>query len=70
MILGKELEFPKGTDPFDVAALLKDYLRDLPEPVTTFLLYPEFLVAFAHAENKILSLKQVLNQLQIENRYN
>lgn len=35
--------FSSDTSPHDVASLLKEYLRDLPEPLLCRSLYPAFL---------------------------
>jgi hypothetical protein len=40
---GKEIAFGEEHSPHDVAALLKEFLRDLPEPLLSKELYQAFL---------------------------
>lgn len=40
---GSLISFDSETSPHDVASLLKEYLRDLPEPLLCRSLYPAFL---------------------------
>lgn len=40
---GKEIQFGEEHSPHDVAALLKEFLRDLPEPLLCRDLYQAFL---------------------------
>lgn len=42
---GHRIEFSDLTDPHIGPALFKQFLRELPEPLLTFELYPEFIKA-------------------------
>eukprot|EP01087_Luapelamoeba_hula_P013818 TRINITY_DN3983_c1_g1_i2.p1 TRINITY_DN3983_c1_g1~~TRINITY_DN3983_c1_g1_i2.p1 ORF type:complete len:370 (+),score=79.62 TRINITY_DN3983_c1_g1_i2:116-1225(+) len=42
---GEDWGFDRETDPHMLSALLKLYLRELPEPILTFDLYPSFITA-------------------------
>ncbi|XP_077984632.1 uncharacterized protein LOC144439232 [Glandiceps talaboti] len=47
---GSDVRFHEGYNPHDVAALLKEYFRDLPEPLLSRELYPAF-IATSNIEN-------------------
>ena len=42
---GEEVDLFKVRDPHNVSGLLKKYIRELPDPIGTFALYPEWLAA-------------------------
>ncbi|KAE9617293.1 putative Rho GTPase activation protein [Lupinus albus] len=50
---------PEGTNPIDIAALVKCYLACLPEPLTTFDLYNEI----KGARSSIYSMRNILKRL-------
>ncbi|XP_076459624.1 rho GTPase-activating protein 44-like isoform X5 [Babylonia areolata] len=53
-----------ATDPHSVAGALKQYLRELPEPMLTFDLYPEFMHAMQLAhDQKFQALYTAINNL-------
>ena len=55
---GEKTKFTSEDNPHDVAALFKEYFRDLPEPLLTRELYSAFL----ESQSKY-------NQGQLQNRY-
>ncbi|XP_066601578.1 rho GTPase-activating protein 44-like isoform X2 [Prorops nasuta] len=56
-------------DPHVVAGALKSYLRELPEPLLTYKLYPDWMSAakVANNENRIRALRDVLRKLPVAN---
>lgn len=46
---GREVQLTEEHNPHDVGALLKEYFRDMPDPLLTRELYLPFL----HAESKL-----------------
>ncbi|KAK2379430.1 small G protein family protein / RhoGAP family protein [Trifolium repens] len=54
---------PEGSNPIDVAALVKYYLASLPEPLTTFELYNEI----RGARSNIYSMRNILKRLSSVN---
>lgn len=52
---GSLKSFDADTSPHDVASLLKEYLRDLPEPLLCRSLYPAFLSTQSMFRTKIKS---------------
>ncbi|CAI8600619.1 unnamed protein product [Vicia faba] len=54
---------PEGSNPVDVAALVKYYLASLPEPLTTFELYNEI----KGARSNIYSMRNILKRLSSVN---
>lgn len=54
---------PEGTNPVDVAALVKYYLASLPEPLTTLELYDEI----KGARSSIYSMRNILKRLSSVN---
>jgi len=61
---GKKVFFSPGMDVNSVANLLKQWLREMPEPILTWKLYDEFLAAH-HIENpdtKMKTVNTLLNQ--------
>jgi len=42
---GEDTSIPRDTDPHAVASLVKQFLRDLSEPLITDVLYPSFIAA-------------------------
>lgn len=54
---------PEGTNPVDVAALVKYYLASLPEPLTTLELYNEI----KGARSSIYSMRNILKRLSSVN---
>ncbi|XP_061367411.1 uncharacterized Rho GTPase-activating protein At5g61530 [Gastrolobium bilobum] len=54
---------PEGTNPIDVAALVKYYLASLPEPLTTLELYNDI----KGARSSIYSMKNILKRLSSVN---
>ncbi|KAG4990087.1 hypothetical protein AAZX31_09G001400 [Glycine max] len=54
---------PEGTNPVDVAALVKYYLASLPEPLTTLELYNEI----RSARSSIYSMRNILKRLSSVN---
>ncbi|KAL5723927.1 hypothetical protein ACHQM5_007260 [Ranunculus cassubicifolius] len=59
---------PDGVTPLDVATLFKCYLASLPEPLTTFVLYPEIRNARSsiHAMRNILKKLPTVNYMTLE----
>ena len=45
LLAGEEVDYVEYKDPHLVANLLKVYLRELPDPLLTFSLYPRFVEA-------------------------
>lgn len=45
LYLGDDVNYAECQDPHLVATLLKTYLRELPDPLMTFALYPRFVEA-------------------------
>lgn len=56
VLTGKDVEFPPDTDPAVVAALVKMWFRELPEPIFTFALYDEFVAIAGLSLSLSLSL--------------
>jgi hypothetical protein len=54
---------PEGSNPIDVAALVKYYLASIPEPLTTFELYNEI----RGARSNIYSMRNILKRLSSVN---
>ena len=54
---------PEGSNPVDVAALVKYYLASLPEPLTTLELYDEI----KGARTNIYSMRNILKRLSSVN---
>jgi Ni,Fe-hydrogenase I cytochrome b subunit len=54
---------PEGSNPVDVAALVKYYLASLPEPLTTLELYNEI----KGARTNIYSMRNILKRLSSVN---
>lgn len=54
---------PEGSNPVDVAALVKYYLASLPEPLTTLELYNEI----KDARSNIYSMRNILKKLSSVN---
>ncbi len=54
---GQELRFDAKTSAHDVAQLLKQFLKALPEPIVTFALYEQVLEARAGTSSLVISLK-------------
>lgn len=50
---------PDGTNPIDVASLIKCYLASLPEPLITFVLFNEI----REARSRIRELRNILKRL-------
>lgn len=50
--IGEEVNYTEYKDPHLVANLLKLYLRDLPDPLFTFKLYPQFIDAASMLRTK------------------
>lgn len=50
---------PEGSNPLDVAALMKCYLASLPEPLTTFQLHHEI----REARSNINDVRNILSKL-------
>lgn len=68
---GEKTEFKEDDDnPHDVAALFKEYFRDLPEPLLTRDLYSSFLEtqSFKNQETQIMALRLLCCLLPIPNR--
>lgn len=59
-------------DPHTIAGALKQYLRDLPEPLLTYKLYPEWTKAAANTDTdkRLQALWQVAQKLPKANRHN
>ncbi|XP_076671081.1 rho GTPase-activating protein 44 isoform X2 [Andrena cerasifolii] len=59
-------------DPHVIAGALKSYLRELPEPLLTYKLYPEWMAAakITHNETRLRSLWEVLHKLPPANLEN
>jgi Rho GTPase-activating protein 1 len=64
LILGEDAAIPQGTDPHAVAGVIKQFLRELSEPLITSNLYPLFIAAagqsltsrlFAHPLNIVVA---------------
>jgi hypothetical protein len=70
--LGEDVDLSTCEDPHSVAALLKSYLRMLPEPLLTFDLYQAFLDGAskkgASAEQRAAEVSKVCGQLPMENK--
>eukprot|EP01105_Mastigella_eilhardi_P026188 TRINITY_DN742_c4_g1_i1.p1 TRINITY_DN742_c4_g1~~TRINITY_DN742_c4_g1_i1.p1 ORF type:complete len:575 (+),score=169.69 TRINITY_DN742_c4_g1_i1:94-1818(+) len=58
---------PTFTDPHQATSVLKNYLRSLPDPLTTFERYHDFVKAMSHP-NKAEMLAELINNLPVENR--
>ncbi|GFO00598.1 rho GTPase-activating protein 17 [Plakobranchus ocellatus] len=60
-----------SSDPHTVAGALKQYLRELPEPLLTFALYDDFMqAAFLPQEQRLQALWTVINKLPKPNYNN
>ncbi|XP_019889755.1 rho GTPase-activating protein 44 isoform X2 [Ooceraea biroi] len=59
-------------DPHVIAGALKSYLRELPEPLLTYKLYPEWMAAakITHNETRLRALWEVLHKLPPANLEN
>lgn len=66
------MELSDNADPNDISALFKLYIRELPEPLTTFNHYDHFFTNFiAHKDEEeelIKRLKNLISELPHENR--
>ncbi|KAL4240846.1 Rho GTPase-activating protein 17 [Mactra antiquata] len=61
---GVEIEENKDLDPHTVAGALKQYLRELPEPLLTFKLFPDFMAAAQQqADQRLQALWCVVDRL-------
>ncbi|KAL0491007.1 Rho GTPase-activating protein, partial [Acrasis kona] len=56
--------FPKKTDPNLVCTILKQYLRELPDPLLTFERYDLFLKLFTHTKKEGLSLDELTQKVK------
>ena len=67
---GKTIDFSDLDDPHISAALFKQFLRELPEPLLTFELYGEFIKANSIEDDAALlaELKRLINKLPEVNR--
>ena len=68
--VGKELHIPLHTDPHAVTGLMKQYIRELPEPIFTFELYDQFLEIERNPtiENYHEQVKNLIKMLPEDNR--
>lgn len=70
---GKEIDFSSATNPHIVASLLKQYLRELPEPIMTWKLYPPFIATVdeygTNPTEQVKYLHSVVDQLPSHNKY-
>ncbi|XP_018399869.1 PREDICTED: rho GTPase-activating protein 44-like isoform X3 [Cyphomyrmex costatus] len=59
-------------DPHVIAGALKSYLRELPEPLLTYKLYPEWMAAakISHSDMRLRALWEVLHKLPPANLEN
>ncbi|XP_014481343.1 PREDICTED: rho GTPase-activating protein 44-like isoform X2 [Dinoponera quadriceps] len=69
LTLPRALEYK---DPHVIAGALKSYLRELPEPLLTYKLYPEWMAAakIAHSDARLRALWEVLHKLPPANLEN
>ncbi|XP_011150034.1 rho GTPase-activating protein 44 isoform X2 [Harpegnathos saltator] len=69
LTLPRALEYK---DPHVIAGALKSYLRELPEPLLTYKLYPEWMAAakLAHSDTRLRALWEVLHKLPPANLEN
>ncbi|XP_060085869.1 uncharacterized protein LOC132565247 [Ylistrum balloti] len=67
---GKDVKLNESHNPHDVGALLKEYFRDLPEPLLTRDLYSALVATrrLSSFEEQILSLKYLIYLLPAPNR--
>jgi hypothetical protein len=67
---GEEIEFNNDLDVHVVAGLIKSFLRDLPEPLLTFQMFPIFkrILAVPNKSRKISYLRTCIQLLPNENR--
>ncbi|XP_069130193.1 rho GTPase-activating protein 4-like [Argopecten irradians] len=67
---GKDVKLNESHNPHDVGALLKEYFRDLPEPLLTRDLYSALVATrrLSSFEEQILSLKYLVYLLPVPNR--
>lgn len=67
---GENVDYSDLPDPHIVPGLLKQFLRELPEPLLTFNLYPLFLKANSidNEEGRLAEMKRLLGRLPKVNR--
>lgn len=66
---GKPVDFTQFPDIHLISGLLKDYFRSLPEPVTTYDLFHEFMkVLELWEEKKVPFIKSLIGKLPIHNQ--
>ncbi|XP_029646498.1 rho GTPase-activating protein 6-like [Octopus sinensis] len=67
---GKDVILDESQNPHDVGALLKEFFRDLPEPLLTRDLYSPFVATrrINNPEKQILALKLLVSLLPVPNR--
>jgi hypothetical protein len=67
---GKQISLDESFNPNDVACILKEYLRSLPEPLLTRELYPGFLAAskIKETDQKLDIIRYLICLLPVPNR--
>lgn len=62
--LGKPVDFSTITDPHVITNILKQYLRELPEPLLTFHLYQQFIKLAETEENAASAMPKIQAVIQ------
>ncbi|XP_078601198.1 uncharacterized protein LOC144876128 isoform X2 [Branchiostoma floridae x Branchiostoma japonicum] len=65
---GRDVQLTEEHNPHDIGALLKEFFRDLPEPLMTKELYQAFIATRRMEDNQIAVLRLLLALLPVPNR--